>query len=41
VEGLTFARGNSRYTFVLEDGAVTRLVVDQIGGLYVLLPDRD
>jgi CubicO group peptidase (beta-lactamase class C family) len=39
VDGLTFERGNARYTFFVEAGVVDRLLVDQIGGLYVLRPD--
>jgi CubicO group peptidase (beta-lactamase class C family) len=40
VDGLTFRRGNSLLTFELEADRVTRLLVDQISGLYVLLPER-
>lgn len=39
VDGLTFTRGNTTYTFVMESGVVDRLQVDQISGLYVLRPD--
>lgn len=37
--GLTFGRDNARFTFVMESGAVDRLQVDQVSGLYVLKPD--
>jgi len=39
VDGLTFASGNTRYTFVMGEHAAPRLKVDQIGGLYVLTRD--
>jgi hypothetical protein len=39
-DGLTFMRGNSLLTFELEAGRVTRVLLDQISGLYVLLPER-
>ena len=39
VDGLTFGRGNTRLTFVMEPGVVRRLQVDQMSGLYVLTPD--
>ncbi len=38
VEDLTFATDNNLYTFVVEDGEVVRLLVDQLSGLYVLTP---
>ena len=34
--GLTFVRGNTRYTFVRRDGKIDTLQVDQVSGLYVL-----
>ena len=39
LNGLTFGRGNTRFTFVMESGVVDRLQVDQMSGLYVLKPD--
>ncbi len=36
LEGTTFFRGNTRYTFEMRDGAPVRLRVDQVYGLYVL-----
>jgi hypothetical protein len=40
VDGFTFAQGATRFTFVLDAGVVDRLLVDQIGGFYVLRPDQ-
>jgi hypothetical protein len=39
VGGTTFERGNSRITFVMEAGVVDRVLVDQVSGLYVLIPE--
>lgn len=39
VDGLTFRQDNTHYTFVLQSGAVDRLKVDRISGLYVLQPE--
>ena len=39
IDGLTFGRGTTHYTFVVESGVVERLRVDRISGLYVLKQD--
>ncbi len=37
-DGMTFVRDNTRYTFIVEAGAVAKLLVDRVSGVYVLTP---